>query len=98
MFDLYSPLLLVAAAGLAVLIAGLFVRQAQAEWLPQWVSLTGGMLALVAVLVGVISHITLGHGPESGETLTVLRFLAIHPAPFIIAALASVGIALMARG
>lgn len=97
MFDLYSPLLIVALAGLAILLAGLVARRAETEWLPQWISLTGGMLALVAVLVGVVSHITLGHGPDSGESLSALRFVIVHPSPFVIAALSGVGIALMAR-
>lgn len=98
MFDLYSPVLLVAMAGLAVLAVSVFTRHTVSDRLPDWLSLTGAMLAIVAALVAVVSHVILGHPPESAESLSVFQFVVVHPAPFVIVALAALGIAFRSRG
>ncbi|MDX1645219.1 MAG: hypothetical protein R3244_12760 [Thermoanaerobaculia bacterium] len=84
--DIYSPALLAAlpAVGLSLVAAAL------SRWKPETASLANrskwsraagrsAVLAAVATLAAVASHLALGHPPGSEAALGPLRFVAEHP-------------------
>ena len=86
MTDVYSPVL---AAGLAFIVGTalclLSSRVSHSAHLRRLAQI-GAVLSLITLLVGVWSHVAIGHRPGSDRALAPIQFLLEHP----MAAVASV--------
>ena len=86
--DPYSPLLLLAVVSVAASGLAAILRLLKLVTLPPVIATYTAIAALLLALAAVGFHLVLSHGPGSPEPMEAARFASVHPAPFIVLAVA----------
>lgn len=93
MTDPYAPLLM-AAIVLSAVATGLALA-ARFGWRTRpRLGCAAAALAIAMALGALAGHVVLGHRPGSDAALAPVPFVLVHPAPFIVVAIAAVALLL----